>query len=143
MLADSRYFRRSFKIIIVTNLVCCFLALFRFQLSVRTIFSDRPILVPNLFAISVAVALAGVFQGASVPLVYEALAETMFPLPESLSASVLVQLTNVTALVLIFIPPGFYKLMNFSVILLVALCIVMASVVHIDYKRRNEEERKQ
>lgn len=89
------------------------------------------------------VALTGLFQGSSLPLIYEALAETMFPLPESLSASVLVQLNNVTALILIFIPPSYYKLMNFSVILLVLLCIVMASVVQIDYRRRNEEERKQ
>ena len=87
--------------------------------------------------------LTGLFQGSSLPLIYEALAETMFPLPESLSASVLVQLNNITALILIFIPPDLYKLMNFSVILLVAVCILMAFVVQVDYKRRNEEERKQ
>lgn len=143
VLADTMYFRRSFKSIILSTLVCCFLSLLWFQLSVRTVFSDRPFLQPSVTSIALSITLTGLFQGASLPLIYEALAETMFPLPESLSASVLVQLNNVTALLLIFIPPDLYKLMNLLVISVIGACIVMASLVQIDYKRRNEDERKQ
>ena len=94
-------------------------------------------------SIALSVTVAGFFQGSAAPLIYEALAETMFPLPESLSASFLVQLNNVTAVILIFLPPDLYQLMNFLVLLSIGSCVAMASLVRIDYKRRNEDERKQ
>jgi hypothetical protein len=142
-LADTRYFRRSFKFMIVSMLVGCFLALMWFELSVRTVFYDEPILKPTITTIALSVTLAGLFQGSAAPLIYEALAEIMFPLPESLSASVLVQFNNVTALILLFIPPHLYQLMNLLVIIAIGACIMMMSFVQIDYKRRNDGERKQ
>ncbi len=142
-LADTRYFRRSFKSIILTMLIGCFLAVLCFQLSIRTIFYDEPIFQPSVVTIILSVTFAGLFQGSALPLIYESLAEIMFPLPESLSASVLVQLNNITALVLLFIPPDLYKLMNFFVIISIGFCILMMLSVNIDYKRRNEDERKQ
>jgi Mg/Co/Ni transporter MgtE len=142
-LADTRYFRRSFKSIIVSMLIGCFLAVLWFQLSIRTIFYDEPIFQPTVTTIALSVIFAGMFQGSALPLIYESLAEIMFPLPESLSASVLVQLSNVTALVLLFIPPNLYKLMNFFVLVSIGACIVMMLYVNINYKRRNEDERKQ
>lgn len=114
-----------------------------FQLSIRTIFYDEPIFKPTLISIGLSVTFAGLFQGSALPLIYESLAEIMFPLPESLSASVLVQLNNVTALLLLFIPPNFYKLMNFFVLISIGICILMMFYVNIDYKRRNQDERKQ
>jgi hypothetical protein len=143
VLADTDYWRRSFKLIIVTTLVLCFAAIVWFQLLVRTVVSDVPLLTPTIGSVAGSVILAGFFQGSALPLIYEALAETMFPLPESLSASVLVQLNNITALLLLFIPPDLYKLMNLLVMLAVGASIGMAAFLHIDYKRRNEEERKQ
>lgn len=110
---------------------------------VRTIFYDQPILKPTSTTITLAVILVGFFQGSAAPLVYEALAEITFPLPESLSASVLVQINNVTALVLLFIPPTLYQLMNFLIVVTVSGCILMMAFIHIDYKRLNEDERKQ
>lgn len=141
--ADTRYFRRSFKLIILTMLIGCFLAILWFQLSICTIFYDEPIFQPSVVTIGVSVTLAGLFQGSALPLIYESLAEIMFPLPESLSASVLVQLNNVTALMLLFIPPSLYKLLNFCIIVSIGTCIVLMFFVNIDYKRRNEDERKQ
>jgi len=142
-LADTPYFRHSFKSIILTMLIGCFLAILWFQLSIHTIFYDKPIFQPNVVTIGLSVTFAGLFQGSALPLIYESLAEIMFPLPESLSASVLVQLNNITALMLLFIPPSLYKLMNFFVILSIGTCIVLMLFVNIDYKRRNEDERKQ
>ena len=142
-LADTHYFHRSFKSIIVITLSCCFFALLWFQLSVRTIFSTVSFLPATMTSIALSVTFAGFFQGSAGPLIYEALSETMYPLPESLSASFLVQLNNVTAVILIFLPPDLYKLMNFLVLLSIGSCVAMASLVRIDYKRRNEDERKQ
>lgn len=110
---------------------------------IRTVFYDKPILKPTVNTITLSVTLAGLFQGSVSPLLYEALAEIMFPLPESLSASVLVQFSNITALILLFIPPTFYQWMNLLIVMAVASCILMMLFVEIDYKRRNEDERKQ
>lgn len=140
--ADTPYFRRSFKSIILTMLIGCFLAVLWFELSTRTIFNDEPILQPSVVTIGLSVTFAGLFQGSALPLVYESLAELMFPLPESLSASVIVQMNNITALLLLFIPPSLYKLLNFCVILSIGACILLMLSVNIDYKRRNEDERK-
>lgn len=142
-LADTRYFRRSFKLIILTTLIGCFLSVLWFELSIRTIFYDKPIFQPTVTTISLSVTFAGLFQGSALPLIYESLAEITFPLPESLSASVLVQLNNITALILLFIPPDLYKLLNFFVIFSIGACIALMLSVNIDYKRRNEDERKQ
>ncbi|CAF1300536.1 unnamed protein product [Adineta steineri] len=142
-LADTRYFRRSFKSIILTMLCGCFLAVLYFQLSIHTIFFDEPIFKPTVTSIALSVTFAGLFQGSAIPLVYESLAEIMFPKPESLSASVLVLLNNVTALIILFIPPSLYKLLNFLVLFSIGLCTVLMMYVNIDYKRRNIDERKQ
>ena len=123
-------------------LIGCFLAVLWFQLSIRTIFYDKPIFQPSVVTILLSVTLAGLFQGSALPLIYESLAEIMFPLPESLSTSVLVQLSNITALALLFIPPYLYHLMNFFVIVSIGACIPLMLSVNIDYKRRNEDERK-
>ena len=120
-----------------------FFSVLWFQLSIRTIFNDEPIFKPTVTSIALSVTFAGLFQGSALPLVYESLAEITFPLPESLSASVLVQLNNATALILLFIPPGLYQLLNFLVLLSVGACTVMMMYVNIDYKRRNIDERKQ
>lgn len=127
----------------MTMLIGCFLSLIWFYLMIRTVFYDKPILKPTVNTITLSVTLAGLFQGSVSPLLYEALAEIMFPLPESLSASVLVQFSNITALILLFIPPTFYQWMNLLIVMAVASCILMMLFVEIDYKRRNEDERKQ
>lgn len=85
-LADMRRFQRSLKMFMIVSLVGCFLAIIWFELSVHTLFYDKPILCSTPGSIELAIALAGLFQGASSPIIYEALAEIMFPLPESLSA---------------------------------------------------------
>ncbi|UJR23638.1 hypothetical protein I4U23_026623 [Adineta vaga] len=142
-IADTPYFRRSFKSIIFIMLIGCFLSVLWFQLCVRTIFNDEPIFQPTVMSIALSVTFAGLFQGSALPLIYESLAEITFPLPESLSASVLVQLNNITALILLFIPPSLYNLLNFVVLVSVGACTLMMMYVNIDYKRRNIDERKQ
>jgi predicted membrane protein len=66
----------------------------------------------------------------------------MFPLPESLSASVLVQWINIVAFVFLFIAPNRSKLMNLLVLITVAICILMIVFARFGYKRRDEDERK-
>jgi hypothetical protein len=90
-----------------------------FNLSIKTIFIDKPIVPSSLITIGISASLGGFFQGAGSPLTYESLAEIMYPLPESLSASILVQLINLTSLILFFIAPSRYK-----ILILIFLCII-------------------
>jgi len=142
-LADTVSFRRSFRLIIIVMLVGCFISVFAFNLFVKTIFSDKSLFESNVMTIGLCVTFAGFFQGSALPIVYESLAELMFPLPESLSASVLVQLSNLTALFVLLIPPYFYRFINFFVLISIGFCLLLMFFVNIDYKRRNEDERKQ
>lgn len=73
---------------------------------------------------------------------YEALAEIMYPLPESLSASILVQWINVVTLVFLFVAPNRGTLVNFLVLIVMAVCIVLVLLTPYSYKRRDEDERK-
>lgn len=123
------------------SLIGCSLAILWFELSVQTFFYDRAILSSNAVTIGLSTALAGLCSGAAVPLIYEALAEIMYPLPESLSASILVQLMNVAALVLLFLAPGRSQLVNLLVLVVVIVGILMVVLARFTYKRRDEDER--
>jgi len=142
-LADTRYFQRRLKILVVLSFIGCFLAVFWFELSVHTIFYEKPILHSTSLTIGLSVAFAGFFLGAALPLIYEAMAEIMFPLPESLSASILLQWLNATALTLLFIAPNREKLINLLVLIVLGICIIMSCLARFTYKRRDEDERKQ
>jgi uncharacterized membrane protein len=126
----------------IVSLVGCFLAIIWFELSVHTFFYDKPILRSTSVSIGLSIALAGLFQGASSPIIYEALAEMMFPLPESLSALAIYQWNNVTALILLFLAPNRYKLMNLLVLIVIGISIIMVCLARVIYKRRDEDQRK-
>ncbi len=142
VLADKPRFQHSLKALIVISFVGCLLAIIWFELSVHTYFYDEPILPSTAATIGLSTALAGLFSGAGSPLVYEALAEIMYPLPESLSASILVQWINVAALILLFIAPNRDKLMNLLVLIIMFISILMIAFARFTYKRRDEDERK-
>jgi hypothetical protein len=142
-LADTRPFRRSFKFLINVSCICCFLPIVWFLLMVPTFFYNHPILSSTSISVGLSLTLAGLFQGAGMPLFYEALAEIMFPLPESLSASILVQWSNVISLVLLFVAPNQDKLVNFLVLVTSGICILMISCARFTYRRRDEDEMKQ
>ncbi len=135
-------FHRSLKIMIVISYVCYFLSVGWFNLSIHTLFYDQPVLPSSAITIAFSVTLAGLFQGAASPLTYEALAEFMYPLPESLSASVLVEFINITSLTLFFIAPNRHKLMNLVVLIAIAVCILLASFTRFIYRRRDAEHRR-
>jgi hypothetical protein len=141
-LADMRLFQRSFKMLMIISLIGCFLAIIWFELSVHTFFYDKPILSSTPVSIGLSTALAGLFQGASSPLIYEALAETMFPLPESISALAINQWNNVSALILLFLAPNRYELMNLLVLIFIGVCIIMVCLARVIYKRRDGDQRK-
>ncbi|CAF1461930.1 unnamed protein product [Adineta steineri] len=71
------------------------------------------------------------------------MAEIMFPLPESLSASILLQWLNITALILLFIAPNRAKLINLLVLIALGTSIIMSLLARITYRRRDEDERKE
>jgi hypothetical protein len=141
-IADMPRFNRSFKILIVISFVSYFLSVSWFNLSIHTLFFDKPLLPSTAVTIALSVILAGFFQGAASPLTYEALAEIMYPLPESLSASILVEFINITSLVLFFIAPNRYKVMNLVIIIIIAICIVLAASTRFYYKRRDADRTK-
>jgi FLVCR family MFS transporter len=140
-LADTGPFRRSFKLLINISCICCFFSLVWFILMVPTYFSDQLIISSSATTIGLSLGLAGLFQGAGLPLFYEALAEIMFPLPESLSASILVQWSNIISLILLFIAPNRGKLVNLIVLVTSAISIIMISCARFTYKRRDEDEK--
>ncbi|CAF1349308.1 unnamed protein product [Rotaria magnacalcarata] len=142
-LADTHYFLRRRKILVVLSFIGCFIAVFWFELSVHTVFYEKPILHSTTVTIGLSVAVAGLFQGAVLPLIYEAIAEIMFPLPESLSASILLQWLNVTVLILLFIAPNREKLINLLVLIAHGTCIIMSCIARFTYTRRDEDEKKQ
>ncbi len=142
VLADKRRFQHSLKALIVISFVGCLLATIWFELSVHTFFYNKPILPSTAATIGLSTALAGLFSGAGTPLIYEALAEIMYPLPESLSASILVQLVNVAALILLFIAPNRDNLMNLLVLIIMVISILMIVFARFTYRRRDEDERK-
>ena len=125
------------------SLTGCFLAVCWFQLSVSTLFSDRAILPSNVITIGVSTALAGLFSGAALPLVYEALSELMFPLPESLSASILVQWLNLIAVIFLFLAPNRSKFINFLVVIVLFFDVLMILFANFTYQRRDEDHRRQ
>lgn len=130
------------KALILISLIACLCAIVWFQLCVHSIFYDKHILSSTAATIGLSTALAGLFAGAATPLMYEALAEIMHPLPESLSASILVQLINIATLVFLFVAPNRDKLVNFLVLVVAAVCIIMAALARFTYTRRDEDERK-
>lgn len=141
-LADTRRFQHSLKILILISLIGCTLSTVWFQLSVHSLFYDHHILPSTPLTIGLSTALAGLFSGAASPLIYEGLAEIMYPLPESLSASILVQWINVATLIFLFIAPNRSKLVNFLVVVVCAVSIVMVAATRFTYKRRDEDERR-
>ncbi|CAF1321872.1 unnamed protein product [Adineta steineri] len=140
-LADTRPFRRSFKLLLTIASICCFISLVWFILMVPTYFYDQLILPSSAVTIGLSLSLAGLFQGAGLPLFYEALAEVMFPLPESLSASILVQWSNVISLILLFIAPNRGKLVNLIALITSAISTIMILCARFTYKRRDEDEK--
>ncbi|CAF3323271.1 unnamed protein product [Rotaria socialis] len=95
----------------------------------------------RLLQIGLSTAIAGLFSGAATPLIYEALAEIMFSLSESLSASILVQWINIISLIFLFVAPNRDKLVNFLVLVVGVSCIVMVVLTRFTYRRRDEDER--
>ena len=126
----------------MVSLIVCLLAIIWFELCVRSIFYNKHILSSTFVTIALSTGLAGLFSGAASPLVYEALAEIAYPLPESLSASILVQLINMVTLVFLFVAPNREKLVNFLVLAVMTVCIILIVVTRFSYERRDEDERK-
>lgn len=141
-LADMHRFQRSLKMLIIISLVGCFVSIVWFELSVHTLFYDKVVLSSTSFSIGSSIALAGLFQGASTPLIFEALAEVMFPLPESISALMINLWNSSLAIILLFLAPNRYKLMNLLVLIIVGICIIMVCLSRMVYKRRDEDQRK-
>jgi phosphotransferase system glucose/maltose/N-acetylglucosamine-specific IIC component len=120
----------------------CLLSIVWFELSVHTFFYDKPILPSTVATIGLSTGLSGLFAGAASPLMYEACAEIMFPLPESLSASIISQWINLAGLVFLFIAPNRDNLMNLLVLIVMVISILMIVFARFTYKRRDEDERK-
>ena len=139
-LADQPHFNRSFQRIIIISSICYFLSISCFNLSIQSIFSNQSIIPFNGIIIGISVTLAGFFQGSSIPLVYESLAELMYPQPESLSASILVQLINVTGLILYFIAPNRTKMMNLIILIIIPFSIILISLGKLQYRRRDADQ---
>lgn len=114
-----------------------------FQLSVNTLlWPEHPPLSSSVTSVGFLLAMVGLFTGAGSPLIYECLAEMMHPLPESLTASIYVELYNLVTLIFIAVAPNHYKLMNLLVLILILISIVMVICAKVTYKRKDDEKSK-
>jgi MFS family permease len=140
-LADLPRFQRSLKLLLLINLSISFVFCLLFQLSVNTLlWPDRPPLPSSDVSIGILLSLVGLFSGAASPLIFECLAEMMYPLPESLTASIYVQFFNIFALIFVAIAAGRYKLMNLLVLLVIGITIGMVACARVTYKRKDHDE---
>jgi len=64
-------------------------------------------------------------------------------LPESLTASIFVELFHVVSLIFLAIAPNRSNLMNLLVLLMMAIVIVMVICAQVTYKRKDEEQRRE
>lgn len=136
-IADLPRFQRSLKSLILISLICSI-----FLLSVPTaLWPKIPTLPSTVVSIGILLAIGGIFSGAGAPLIYECLAEIMHPLPQSLTASIYVELLNVMSLIFLAIAPGRSNLMNLLVLLMMTIGIVMVICARITYKRKDGEEK--
>ena len=124
------------------SLIASTICIVWFELCVPSIFYDQHILSSTVVTIGLSTGLAGLFAGAVLPLILEALAEITHPLPESLSASILVECVNIVTLILLFIAPKRDKIINFAVLIIMIVCIILVSLTRFTYRRRDEDERK-
>jgi FLVCR family MFS transporter len=138
--ADQPRFNRSFKLIIMISYTFYFFSICWFNLSIKSIFKDKSIIPSNRLTIGISVTLAGFFQGSSSPLIYESLAEFIYPAPESLSASILVQFINITSLILFFIAPNRSKLINFIILIIIFISIIFILLTKFVYKRKDADK---
>lgn len=142
-LADRPRFQRSLKWLMLSALIISFVVCALFQMSVETVFwPSHPPLPSSVAVIGCLFSLIGLFSGAASPLIYECLAEMMYPLPESLTASIYVEIYNLVSLVFVAIAPNRYQLMNLLVLLLMGVSIVMIGCARVTYKRKDEEQLK-
>ena len=140
-LADLPRFQRSLKLLLLINLSISFCFCLLFQLSVDTVlWPNHPPLPSSDVSIGILLSLVGLFSGAASPLIFECLAEMMYPLPESLTASIYVQFFNIFTLIFVAIAPGRYKLMNLLVLLAIATTIGMVAFARVTYKRKDHDK---
>lgn len=142
ILADQSRFQHSLKALILLSYLACLISVIWFELSIHTYFYDTPILSSTIFTLGLSTTLTGLFYNGASPLIYEALAEIMYPFPESLSASVLVQWMNTVSLIVLFVAPNRYKLVNSLVLLTIISSLLMILFARFTYRRRDEDERK-
>lgn len=141
-IADRPRFQHSLKSLILLSFIACTIFVFWFQLCVHSIFYDRHILPSTVVTIGLSTGLAGLFSGAVLPLILEALAEITHPLPESLSASIVFEFVNIVTLTFLFVAPHRDKLVNFLVLIVMIVCILLVIFTRFTYRRRDEDERR-
>jgi len=97
--------RRRFKCMIMTCFGVLLLGVVWFALSVPMSAHGQSLLPQSVGSVGAALALAGLTQSATSPLLYELCAELTYPVPEGTSAGVLALLWNLFSLIVIFISP--------------------------------------
>lgn len=139
-IADLPRFQRSLKAMMLIVLTIALIFCLIFQLSINTLlWPDHPLIPSNSVSIGFLLTITGLFTGAASPLIYECLAEMMYPLPESLTASIYSELFNLVALIFVAVAPNQYKLMNLLVLLLMTISVIMILFSRITYKRKDAE----
>lgn len=142
IIADRPRFQHSLKTFILSSYFICLLAIIYFELSVHTYFFNEPILPSTILTIGLSTTLVGLCFNSASSLIYESLAELMYPLPESLSASILVQWMNMVSLLVLFIAPNRAQLINVIAFITIMTCLLMIMFARFSYQRRDEDQRR-
>ena len=137
-LSDS-FFRRRFTSTILKAIGLLFVAVVWFTLSApssTTATHYASIMPSNLVTLATALALAGLAQAATSPLLYELCAELTFPVPEGTSAGLLALLWNSFSLIVIFLSPVIpSSAINYIMAATTVLVMFMVFSVKESYKR--------
>jgi len=142
-IADTKRFRREFKLLILTGSALSFISFLYFLLCTSSpLFPDPPLSATTL-TLAVAITMSGFALGLLNPLYYELSAELTYPVPEQYSAGILTLWNNGLGIIFIFAQPYFSAgFMNLMMMIAVILAGLLIFPVKEKYKRRDDDEQK-
>lgn len=129
-------------ILILTSLSIIFTLWF--LLSFDSIFTNSPVLQPNVMRVAAAITLTGLCVGSAAPISYELSAELTYPHPESLSAGLIFLFNNGSAIVFLFVAPAISgAAMDFIMLITCIACALLLIPIKEIYYRKMDEKRAQ
>lgn len=141
-LAQTFYWRRRLKPLILLLIMGALLCSLWFTLSFKSIFSENALIPSNNASVAIAITLFGWFVGSGLPIALELGVELTYPLPESVSCGVMTTLYNCVSVIYLFAAPYLNgPALNAGMLLTVLIAALLLPLVAERYGRTAAEER--